>query len=423
MKSNVLQFPNAKNSRAEDRREAINADARKVARKMVRNVKIPRAERRVIATRLNDEIERPGVTHGDLCSRPEADLSYGPKQLDKMLWRQGNKEDKELLAFSAPYLKVIQALAKCTKQDYLVLLDRILVGTSLHRLNAAGGALDEVEKTLRGLQAVASQVSESLGLFHQFQETQRLKREGFARGELNNWPNYDLEEDDLPEVEGDQAPAIFPHDGEGAWQEQVQEMGALWPVEGGPELKNLGYLPHVYLGILETWIGWGLPKDPRARAAWHRDLAREYTRVPTAIYAEGRLPEVINTGEAACGPPLTVDDFLHAWLILYPDATMSGIVPVLLTLDPTVGTVLERVDSRTLIELQQVVLVERHPSAYDGVVELLAPPSGSKSLVDHWTETGRWFGHNPILSAEARRAEARARRDRLFNLEVTDAQR
>jgi hypothetical protein len=61
-------------------------------------------------------------------------------------------------------------------------------------------------------------------------------------------------------------------------------------------------------------------------------------------------------------------------------------------------------------------------NAYVGVVELLAPPEGEKSLVQNWTETGQWFRQNPLLRAAARTAAARARRDKLFTQGAADEQ-
>lgn len=417
--TNVVSFPGASAKRMEQR----SSDGRAASRKMLgKNERLEKQERRVIARRLDDEVKKSGIKPGRLAA--EAGLSYGTRELDKMLWREGNKADKELLAYASRYRDVIKALAKLTGENFSLLLDRVVVGTRMHPRRASH-ELDDIERTRVALELEANEVDRELDLFADYRHTLLLKREGFARGELVNWPYYDLHEDNIPvrssdPEAGDQEEYLLEE-----WNAQVEGKYGFWGYDfsddylEGIDIEALCCLPHAYLGILVDWTNWSTRGDLHEIRKLREWMQLGYTHTPTAVYREEEVPRVENLKIEdpeilKSYPTASVNDFPHAWLILFPDRDMTRIVPALLTLSGILGSTLEPISSRMLVELESTEVIGRHPSAHDAIVDLLNPESG-KSLRQQWAETGRWFRENPLLRRANRAARARARRDALIS--------
>jgi hypothetical protein len=417
--TNVVSFPGASTKRMEQ----LKADGRAASRKMLgKTVKLHPEDRHVIARRLNDEIEKSGIKPGRLAVA--ADLINGTRELDKMRWRQGNKQDKELLGDSSRYRDVIAALAKLTGENFNLLLDRVTVGTRVHPRRASH-ALSDIEKTQVALELEANEVDRELDLLADYRHTLRLKCEGFARGELANWPYYDLDEDAIPESTTDPEAGDYEEYIREEWDAQVAGQYGFWGYDfnddylEGIDIESLCCLPHAYLGILVNWTHWtasGDLNDIRKLREW---MTLGYTHTPTAGYRDGEPPRVENLTvkdpDILEGSPYAgVNDFPHAWLTLFPDREMTRIVPALLELSADLGSTLRPISPRVLVELESTEIIGRQPRAYDAIVELLAPEQG-KSLRQQWTETGRWFRENPFLRRANRAARARCRRDKLLS--------
>jgi hypothetical protein len=404
--TNVVPFQSASAKRTSQ----LKADGRAARRMLGKAVNLHPEDRHTIARRLNDEIEKSGIKPGRLAVA--ADLINGTRELDKMRWRQGNKPDKELLGDSSRYCDVIEALAKLTGENVALLLDRMTVGTRVHPRRASH-ALDDIEKTQVALELEANEVDRELDLFADYRHTLRLKCEGLARGELSDWPYYDLCEDAIPVSRsgpeaGDDEEYIREE-----WNAKVAGQYGFWGDDftedylEGIDIEALCCLPHAYLGILADWNHWAVRGDLHEVRKAREWMTAGYGNIPTPLYREDAPPEVENLSE-------DVHSFPHAWLILFPDRNMSRIVPALLILSADLGSTLQPISPRLLVELESTEVVGRQPRAYDAIVELLAPEQG-KSLRQQWTETGRWFRENPFLRRANRAARARCRRDILLS--------
>jgi len=417
--TNVVSFPGALTSRMEQR----NSDGRAASRKMLgKNVKLKPEDRLVIARRLYDEVKKSGVKPGRLAT--EAGLLNGTRELDKMLWREGNKADKELLAYSSRYRDVIKVLAKLTGESLNLLLDRVTVGTRMHPQGRID-TLDDIERTQVALELEANEVDRELDLLADYRNTLRLKCEGFARGELFDWPYYDLEEDAIPVSNSDPKASDDEEYIREEWNAKAKGAYGFWghgfsdDYLEGIVIDALCCLPHAYLGILVDWTHWGTRGDLHEIRKLREWMQLGYTHTPTAVYRDGEVPRVeslkVEDPDILKGNPFaTVNDFPHAWLILFPDRDMTRIVPALLTLSADLGSTLEPISSRLLVELKSTEVIGKQPSAYNAIVELLDPDLG-KPLRQQWTETGRWFRENPFLRLANRAARARARRDALIS--------
>lgn len=417
--TNVVSFPVALAKRMEQR----SSDGRTAGRKMLgKNERLEKEDRRVIAKRLSEEVTKSGIKPGRIATA--AGLINGTRELDKMLWREGSKTDKELLAYASRYRDVIKALAKLTGENFNLLLDRVTVGTRIHPLRASH-ELDDIERTRVALELEANEVDRELDLFADYRHTLRLKCEGFARGELVDWPYYDLGEDEIPVRSSDPEASDHEEYLREEWNAKVEGKYGFWGYDfsddylEGIDIEALGCLPHAYLGILVDWTQWCTPGDLHEIRKLRARMQLGYTHTPTAVYREGEVPRVENlkveNPDILKGrPSASVNDFPHAWLILFPDRDMTRIVPSLLTLNADLGSTCQPISSRLLIELESTEVIGKQPSAHDAIVELLNPESG-KSLRQQWTETGRWFRENPLLRRANRAARARARRDVLIS--------
>ncbi|MBA1444850.1 MAG: hypothetical protein M3H12_14805 [Chromatiales bacterium] len=410
-KDNVLQFPIRSVDESSKSVEEHQAKRKQTGKIASERLKAPRKklswdDRESIATRLHKAIVGSGVKAGILAEK--AKFANGTRDLSKTRLPEGNDpKTQQLFAHSNRYYDVIEALANLTGQNIHLLANRITLGTVAHPTRVDD--LNEIEKMLRALELRANDVDKELGLFEQYRETMRLKLDAFARGGLEDWPNHPLWEDDIPNAlvlaDLDLSKRAFWPDGSEDWS-------------AGPTLDSLTYLPHVYLGIIADWQDWGISGDFTAIRAERQELMAGYDKVPRVNdQKEPGLPIMSNMEN-------TSFDYGHSWLILYPDQKMSTVIPVLLTLDPTVGTTIERLTVNKLIELEKVELIGKGLlSAYEGLQRLVGERTTDDSgfaLTKAWIETGRNLQKNPFLS-EAREIEvSKANRDMTFSEEVSD---
>lgn len=467
MADNVINFPTENRSvkrSEEDKYGAEHKENGRQAGKVLSStrVRLTWEDRTSIARRLYDEIAASGVKPGRIAAA--ARLANGTKELNKLAMKAGKDPEKaQLMAYSNRYYDVIKALARLTRQNVNLLVDRITIGTKVHPTQAQ--ALGDVEKTLRGLELLAAEVDRQLGLFDQFQRTFEKKRELQNRGDLRDWPYGEIFLEFVPRpptladlrltkkglkalgfgaadptevalIEVD--PDLFDSDvaeyirvrlqnyqDQKDWWEKVKTgFYAFWNTDHdvyaeGMELEALAFLPHVYLGIFEDWSQWGIESDPEAIRKARTELIEEYSRIPTALLPDGDTANPVITPEDHNFYPIG-----HTWLLLYPDRQQSTIIPVLLRTCEEIGSQVERITIGKLIELQNAEYISDQPiSAYERVVEVVfekAADGEGFALVDKLLETGRHLKDNPYLKNQQRADRARAQRDTLFIEEPKD---
>jgi hypothetical protein len=171
-------------------------------------------------------------------------------------------------------------------------------------------------------------------------------------------------------------------------------------------------LPHAYLGIIADWKAMGIEDDLVAMRAFREAQISGYDHVPQVrVSRETGFPLLLS---AEVDP----DRYEHAWLILYPNAKMTSVIPVLLITNPDLGTTAERLSVSKLIDLEEVELIGKRPrSVYDRILELVGERTVDGSdyaLVQAWIETGRRLRQNPFLRELEKMTEMRANRDKLF---------
>ncbi|WP_275096188.1 hypothetical protein [Sedimenticola hydrogenitrophicus] len=412
-------------------------------------------DRTSIARRLHDEIVRSGIKPGDIAAA--ARLGNGTKELNKLAMKADKDPKKaQLLAYPDRYYDVMKALARLTRQNVHLVVDRLTVGTSVHPTRAE--QLSDVEKTMRALELLGARVDKELGLFEQYRQTFFSKREFIRRGDLRNWPFYPFDEHDMPKAPTlaelkltkkalkalgfgsaepstillkdidkdlfDESMCEYINERLEQYQDQLEWWSKLrdgyfsfWNGDQDDyaqciEIEALAFLPHVYVGMVFDWSAWGVSNDESAIRRYRQEALEVADQVPEIALAD-------DTGEPRMRLPSNPDFYAcdHTWLILYPDRRLTTLVPVLVQTDDCIGSHMVRCTVSKLIELQSAGYITDTPmSGYERLVQIIGErmPDGEYALVDSWLKTGRNLRFNPYLRVAEQSYEARKSRDEMF---------
>lgn len=323
----------------------------------------------------------------------------------------GDVEKRELRAVAKIYQRLIDAIAKRSRESVTVVAERVLRGTSLHPMEAT--ALDELEQIQILLQEMVDQVDEEFGLFSKFVETAMRRARHAKDGGSMRWPRYDLDitlgpnpdpEEVRAELEGAVNPAFafWPSD----VFEYYRDATSWWPIATksmAVQDDDFFFVPHAHFGPLVLTTE--RKGDPHRAAVLAQEVGWTRRLHGPAI---GWTPKDDWDTDNNCPRGQTLPrDWAwqcHAWIVIYPSPDGRRLMPMLYMPSIFDGPFLLPLDTKHLRYVRDHgvwVGPDQTMGAIDRL-KLLITSAGDPAALDALRRTAPWFDHNPFLAAKAK---------------------
>lgn len=416
--------------------------------------KLPEGEEIVIARHLHWEIPAlkrclasKRISLGQFCIRSGiSGSSDSSKELHRLVLGPGKDPAAVRLRRSGnKYYDLIKAISSATKESASSLADRVLCGTSLHPSRMEN--LTETELVQAALQGIVDKIDNEFGIHQKFMEIARLKSQHVAEGGSTNWPLEPFREISL-EDEYDRLRRIRAVNPEYAfWDSSIsrtasacqngadsedttddslqadadtraEELMSLKYFPGVVQDDGFFFVPHARIGILDMFNLRLRSSDPadydrRARLivdGW-RNTSDFLGRSGIAVSGDIR-DEFDSETNAPIGQTLSGRNSIvsadYGWLVIYPTADSSRLMPMLYLHQEESGAYLMPLDVRNLDILRDALWIDeaRHGSVFDRIKELLGYlPSSRKAIEEGLRDTAQWLDHNPIFQLRDQKSD------------------
>ena len=409
-------------------------------------------DRAYIARQIDRNIANLKAKPGQLAAL--AGFQNGTKELHDLRLPVNASEARvrELTAYPQKYVGLISAIQIISGESIYRLVDQLTYGSSIHPVNAEN--LSEAERVHAALQAIVNKIDTEFNLFDKFIKTAEVKEEQLIAGGMKNWPFYDYYEDELDFHAPILADLELPKKALKAWgftdpsdlnqkledlnfdhvhpddqswiegkikekkkkrQEHFEKIGrkyAFWELgtftDDYPQTcfdrqDAIRYLPHIHLGQLTSFRDWVDSEYLANKKVFERQVAD----ARKAMLSNSMVPFQIICDEDNGEPVVEINeeinddyDWDHAWMMIYPDADLTGLIPVIVIPQAERGVFTIPLDTRNLLYLKKELdyVSTEGMSGYDRIKQLLGYGGGDNLIEQEFRRTAPFVDFNPFLS-------------------------
>lgn len=391
--SNVIPFHSAE-ERQERRQKRARKQGASAWERLQRTRRLSRSDRTALAQNLHKIILREKLSRVELAE--QAGFEEGPKEIYRLTLPPGTVARKDRLRASPPkYVRLIDAIQRITKHNLPTLVDLLTIGTTVHpRFNEQLDAAGRLETTL---QQYANKLDGQFDLLSKFRRIAELKVEHIGAGGTENWPFYPIDED--------------PNEDEATRHFLVAEHAYADPLNTSVSdhlqvnlHEGLQALPRFYIGRIIDWQDYSNTSDG-PDAGTKRRVRRELRERAASLFAK------------YCGDPAhpinDQTDWDCTWLVLYPTADLTSVVPTLwICWEGFVQS--SHLDAQQLLIARDLEWFAIDGTATATLYERIEASVADGTLLQDWTRTARDLDHVPFLVEDHSKAQREAAVKRIF---------